>query len=392
MDFPQILRFILVLAIIKVAVTIKTSDGDDVECIDKIKQPAFESTLLKNHKIQEWPSEIPRTVEADKKSKLETWEAQVSTVNCPEGTVPVRNYSVSKTDRTGPDFTSYNRGHEYAIISQKSPPELYGAKATINVWDPAIEGKEMSISQIWISSGKYKTDDLNTLEVGWQVLPTLYGDNKPRLFIFWTVSFFISFIAFYSDSYKNGCYNLRCSGFIQTSSSIVLGGAISPTSSFGGSQYEITILVWKDRIYGNWWLSLGPSNLLVGYWPKELFTTLADYATIAEWGGEILNLQNFSRHTKTQMGSGHFPKEGFGKSSYFRNLKFIDNNNSLQPIQNIKKIVTNPESYNVKTEYTDEWKSHFFYGGPGFRSTQSRAVPLAFSSCFVIYCLALFMV
>ena len=63
-------------------------------------------------KKQEWPSEIPLTVEADKKSKLETWEAQVSTVNCPEGTVPVRNYSVSKTDRTGPDFTSYNRGHE----------------------------------------------------------------------------------------------------------------------------------------------------------------------------------------------------------------------------------------------------------------------------------------
>ncbi|CAH8385286.1 unnamed protein product [Eruca vesicaria subsp. sativa] len=51
----------------------------------------------------------------------------------------------------------------------------------------------------------------------------------------------------------------------------------------------------------------------------------------------LFKITNFRRHTKTQIGSGHFPKEGFGESSYFHNLKIIDNNNSLQPIQNFKK-------------------------------------------------------
>ncbi|CAA7024274.1 unnamed protein product [Microthlaspi erraticum] len=246
---------------------------------------------------------------------------------------------------------------EYAVIRETPRDYLYGAKATINVWDPEIEGDEMSIAQMWIAAGKYETGNLNTIEVGCQVLPRMYLDNKPRLFVFWT-----------SDSYKHGCYNLKCSGFIQTSSSIVIGGSITPVSSFGGSQYEITILVWRDRISGNWWLSLGSNSSVIGYWPGELFTTLADHAVVAEWGGEILNSASHGQHTKTQMGSGHFPAEGFRNSSYFRNIEMVDKNNSLQTVQDYEKLVTQPECYDIKTAYTDEWKSHFYYGGPGFRS------------------------
>lgn len=119
---------------------------------------------------------------------------------------------------------------------------------------------------------------------------------------------------------------------------------------------------------GNWWLSLASKNSVIGYWPRELFTGLADHAILAEWGGEILNSGSHGRHTKTQMGSGHFPDEGFRNSSYFRNIEIVDKNNSLQTVQGYKKLVTNPDWYNIKTGYTDEWKSHFYYGGPGFRS------------------------
>lgn len=61
---------------------------------------------------------------------------------------------------------------QYAVRNMKSPPDLYGAKATISVWKPEIEkgADEMSISQIWISSGRYITNNLNTIEVGWQVI------------------------------------------------------------------------------------------------------------------------------------------------------------------------------------------------------------------------------
>lgn len=130
----------------------------------------------------------------------------------------------------------------------------------------------------------------------------------------------------------------------------------------------------QDRKSGNWWLSLG-FNKIVGYWPSEIFTTLVDHAQYVQWGGEIFNAQQFGRHTTTEMGSGHFSDEGFGRSSYIRNL----NNNNLQsiPIQKLTRITTNPECYNVDALYTEEWKTHIFYGGPGCRFTHSGAVSMS---------------
>ncbi|KAL0844790.1 hypothetical protein Bca101_018036 [Brassica carinata] len=338
------LRFIILLAIVTNAVTIKSSDGEDVNCIDIKKQPAFENILLKNHVLQAWPSEIPKPIGTFQKDKRQTFEAHVSTAMCPEGTVSIRAGNDTVSRRTEPDRTNYTPGHEYAIMVMKTQQKLYGTKSTINVWNPAIEdeAKEMSISQIWISSGGYDYGNLNTIEVGLQ-----------------------------NNAYKTGCYNVRCPGFIQTSGNIVIGGAISQVSSFGSSQYEITVNVWKDRNSGNWWLCL--NNELVGYWPAELFTSLADHAESIEWGGEIVNSQSFGRHTKTQMGSGHFPDEGFGKSSYFRNLEVVYDNNSLQSIQNLKSITTNPECYKIKDLRTREWDTHFFFGGPGFGHADSGA-------------------
>ncbi|KAG7640441.1 Neprosin [Arabidopsis suecica] len=138
---------------------------------------------------------------------------------------------------------------------------MYGAKATISVWDPTVESRdEFSLSQIWITSGSYKENNLNSIEAGWQ-----------------------------SDRYNvTGCYNLWCPGFIQTSDTIVIGGSITPISAFEGNQFEITISLWKDRKSGNWWLSLGSNHSLVGYWPAAIFANLA-YADDVQWGGEIVN-------------------------------------------------------------------------------------------------------
>lgn len=61
---------------------------------------------------------------------------------------------------------------QHAIAYTGAAGEVYGAKATINVWDPTIEGpNEFSLSQIWILSGSFDGSDLNSIEAGWQVLP-----------------------------------------------------------------------------------------------------------------------------------------------------------------------------------------------------------------------------
>ncbi|CAH2058293.1 unnamed protein product [Thlaspi arvense] len=197
-----------------------------------------------------------------------------------------------------------------------------------------------------------------------------------------------------SDAYDvTGCYNLQCSGFIQTSRTVVIGGTIAPVSIFEGSQFEIIISVWKvNPKYGNWWLSLGSNHSLVGYWPAEIFTSLSSADTV-QWGGEIVNTQSSGRHTTTQMGSGHFLGEGFGKVSYLRNVEILENNNSFQPVQNVQVRVSNSRFYDIRNKSREDWASYIFYGGPGFTpmhsgvSSSSVLSSLLFYFSFIIFLL-----
>ncbi|XP_022151674.1 uncharacterized protein LOC111019590 [Momordica charantia] len=370
--------------------TIQSPDGDIIDCVHKRKQPALDHPLLKNHKIQRGPTEWPRVKKMKEKNEVkdgdgsegrrgsgaggawQTW--RVNGTRCPKGSIPVRRSTVNDVLRAkslfdfgkkrrpilldrqmdAPDVVSGN-GHEHAIAYTGSSQEMYGAKATINVWDPSIQVvNEFSLSQIWILSGSFDGSDLNSIEAGWQVSPELYGDSRPRLFTYWT-----------SDAYQaTGCYNLLCAGFVQTNSKIAIGAAISPISSFTGSQYDVTILIWKDPKLGNWWMGFG-DNTLVGYWPAELFTHLVDHATMVEWGGEVVNSKARGEHTSTQMGSGRFAEEGFGKASYFRNLEIVDSDNSLSAVQEISTLAENNHCYNIMSSYNDQWGTHFYYGGPG---------------------------
>ncbi|KAL2227828.1 uncharacterized protein LOC105161161 [Sesamum indicum] len=370
--------------------TIQSPDGDIIDCVHRRKQPALDHPLLKNHKIQRVPSAMPKAMRMVKtdaakdkanssgggsKGVRQTWHQDGR--RCPKGTVPIRRSTVHDVLRAkslydfgkkksrytppaagrrpeAPDVVSGN-GHEHAIAYTTGSGEVYGAKATINVWDPRIEVvNEFSLSQIWVLSGSFDGSDLNSIEAGWQVSPELYGDSTPRLFTYWT-----------SDAYQaTGCYNLLCSGFVQTTNEIAIGAAISPLSSFDGNQYDITILIWKDPNLGNWWMGFG-ENTLVGYWPTEIFSHLADRATMVEWGGEVVNSRANGHHTSTQMGSGHFPEEGFAKASYFRNLEIVDSDNSLSSAHDISTLAENTNCYNIKSSYNNEWGTHFYYGGPG---------------------------
>ncbi|KAJ3693142.1 hypothetical protein LUZ60_012237 [Juncus effusus] len=363
--------------------SIQSPDGDTIDCVPQHKQPALNHPLLKNHKIQRVAPKMP-TFRGERKPRNYTdsgrhaWQTWHHVGHCPKGAVPIRRSSVQDVLRAkslfhygkkqvksvplarnvdAPDVVSGN-GHEHAIAYSGSGQEVYGAKATINVWDPSVQVEnEFSLSQVWILSGSFNGSDLNSIEAGWQVSPELYGDSRPRLFTYWT-----------SDAYQaTGCYNLLCEGFIQTNSKIAIGAAISPTSEFTGSQYDITILIWKDPKLGNWWLSFG-ENMLVGYWPAELFTHLSDHATMVEWGGEVVNMRANGAHTSTQMGSGHFAGDGFGKASYFRNLEIVDLDNSLTAVQSISTLAENTNCYNIQNFQNQNWGTYFYYGGPGFNN------------------------
>jgi len=187
----------------------------------------------------------------------------------------------------------------------------------------------------------------------------------------------MTYIIMQSDAYEaTGCYNALCPGFVQTSSRIAIGASISPVSSPGGAQYDMTLLVWKDPKLGNWWLSYG--DQLVGYWPAQLFTHLSDHATMVEWGGEVVDTRPGGVHTATQMGSGRFAAEGFARASYFRNLETVDADNSLAevPLDAIQTLAEDAACYDIRKAHDDGggghsgsagggWGTHFYYGGPG---------------------------
>lgn len=61
--------------------------------------------------------------------------------------------------------------------------KYYGAKATMNVWEPKIQqSNEFSLSQIWILGGSFG-QDLNSIEAGWQVLSlSIILDAKRTVF------------------------------------------------------------------------------------------------------------------------------------------------------------------------------------------------------------------
>lgn len=344
--------------------TIQSPDGDLIDCVVSHLQPAFDHPRLKGQKPLD-PPERPNghNPTGVVEENFQLWS--MSGESCPEGTIAMRRTTeedmlrASSLRRFGRKPGKHVRrdtnsnGHEHAV-GYVSGDQYYGAKGSINVWAPRVVNQyEFSLSQMWVISGSFG-DDLNTIEAGWQVSPELYGDNYPRFFTYWT-----------TDAYQaTGCYNLLCSGFIQTNNRIAIGAAISPTSSYSGGQFDISLLVWKDPKHGNWWLEFG-SGILVGYWPSFLFTHLRDHASMVQFGGEVVNSRPSGFHTSTQMGSGHFAGEGFGKASYFRNLQVVDWDNSLIPLSNLRVLADHPNCYDIQGGINNVWGNYFYYGGPG---------------------------
>lgn len=108
-------------------------------------------------------------------------------------------------------------------------------------------------------------------------------------------------------------------------------------------------------------------NEALGYWPESILPSLQDSANVVSWGGEVYNSETGGRHTSTQMGSGHFPSEGLGKASYFRNLQYLAKPGKFVDPQGLITYATKPLCYNVIIDprFT-RFGRHFYYGGPGY--------------------------
>ncbi|XP_050379790.1 uncharacterized protein LOC126797160 [Argentina anserina] len=332
--------------------------GDVIDCIDIYKQPALSHPLLRNHTIEMIPPPYPNENETnsshqDDEQVLQSWLSQEE---CPEGTIPILRTQAfnSSTPKSSPPFNITDvqftpaSGHEYATVNLLGG-QYYGAHASLNVWSPLSEFEENSISQIWIAGGHGQAR--STVEAGWKINS---ADKQTRFFIFWT-----------GHNYKDGCYNLECSGFVQVNRKFAIGLPIKPVSTYNGKQVEIFLSIYKHQSVGQWWLMVQDQAL--GYWPDKILPSLKGSADTVTWGGEIYNSEPGGRHTSTQMGSGHYPSEGYGKASYFRNIQYLANSGKFVDADELITYVTKPPCYNlIMQNKATGFGTHFYYGGSGY--------------------------
>ncbi|KAJ8449247.1 hypothetical protein Cgig2_002379 [Carnegiea gigantea] len=208
-----------------------------------------------------------------------------------------------------------------------------GVHGNLNVWGPEVAAHQFSAAEIYVASADGSLT--NDIIAGW-----------------------------IKDSGKStGCFNMVCPGFVQVSRRIPIGMILHPLSTYGGEQYEISLSLIQDDVTGNWWFQVMGEN--VGYYPKELFTTLANGAIRSGWGGEIYSSVI---EASPAMGSGHFPDEGFGKACFIRQMKLLDPSYSaIYPGNStLWQYVSKPQCYNVAYagEYGGDSGHTMYFGGP----------------------------
>ncbi|XP_062145854.1 protein neprosin-like [Alnus glutinosa] len=337
--------------------SIKTEEGDIYDCIDIHKQPAFDHPLLENHSIQMKPSAFPKKVVNATSPAARPSAKGLSKLGCPFGTVPIKR--VRKEDLIGakmfmenthPTETETFAAYHYAKkILASSPGKNYlGAAAEVNIQNPQAKDNQFSQAFVQIKSGPGV--EVNTIQFGWMVYPKIFGDNNTRTFTSWTAG-------------KDGCFNILCPGFVQISTKYPLGYVLG-NSIYGGEQFAIFCIIFKDPKSGNWWLAFDDFETTVGYWPNSLFTSLSSSASEISWGGGVYSDSN---EASPPMGSGHFAEDGFRKAANFESIQIVDESKDMvSPDENLLHFFTdNPKCYSIAPLDTHEIHHAFLYGGPG---------------------------
>ncbi|KAM3263380.1 hypothetical protein P3L10_000374 [Capsicum annuum] len=348
--------------------TIKTTWGDTYDCVDFYKQPAFDHPLLKNHNFHpEMKPTLSTIKQTPSNSTIDISRTWIEKNGCPSGTVPIRR--VTKDDlirqRRMPSREDFifeaplddtniileERGvNTRAIVKtpDDSRNKFAGAGMVASLWNPSVEGAQNSACRLKIQKGP------DSMQAGWRVDPTLYGDNKTRLFIHFQAG-------------DRQCFDILCPGFVLINSEIVLNIAHENVALQGAPHNrEITLYIVRDLTNGNWWLLYGENQDKVGFWPRDLFTSLQnDFVENVEWGGVTYTPPNSSN---PPMGSGFFPEfPDPSRYAYCRGLVLLNDKGETINAEKTLIFLDNQSLYKVldRPYYgTGKFPHYVFYGGP----------------------------
>ncbi|CAL9168577.1 unnamed protein product, partial [Musa hybrid cultivar] len=206
--------------------SIKSEDGDIIDCVDIYMKPPLDHPLLKDRIIKTRPDD-EHSEERDGASSNATnglltlvWKPWIGVKR-----------QVIRLNNSGPLCYGALNSHAYGGLLATGD-DILGAKAIINLRNPSVQqDSEYSSAKIWLGNGP--TDRSNNIEAGWMVNPSVSNDRTSRIFAYWT-----------ADSGRTtGCFNLLRPGFVQTSDKRAVGASFTNVSTAGGSQFEVRLTV-----------------------------------------------------------------------------------------------------------------------------------------------------
>jgi hypothetical protein len=356
-------------------------DTQYVDCIPVMQQPSIRQLGISAPALapvlSPAPNAAPPGARVQPLLTLGLSDSFGNAMHCDDGTIPMRRATLEDLSRfpTLRAFLAKNppppaapitcpADYRYAVGQVGAQVPFYGALTTLDIWYPSINQSygpyQHSLSQIWVE-GSSQTSALQTAEAGWTVDPSRTGTTAATLFVYWTSTDYLS----------DGCYDLDCKGFVQTSSSWVLGAPNWPGPSISGNPGEqvfIGPLQWTMS-GGNWWLSVGfcsvaaSSNCTIGYYPGSIYRggQMSHYATALEFGGEV---SSPSPPAFSPMGSGALANAGANYAAYqFDSWYLTSSGNEVPADLNLVDCNTNSPCFTFACANSS--CSSFYFGGPG---------------------------
>jgi hypothetical protein len=312
----------------------------------------------------------PPFVGAEQLASSAQFDAFGNPTRCEENTIPMRRITLDELSRfkTLQDFFKKS-ADDPAVQPEDNPADhkhsigyqivdSFGGNSALNLWSPYVNtslGEVFSLSQVWYVGGSGA--GTQTAEAGWQNYPGKYGSENSVLFIFWTATDY--------QGPNPGCYNLDCPAFVQINNSYTLGGQWADYSTFGGTQYDFTVVYELYR--GNWWLGISGKNpfVWVGYYPGSIYQggQMSVNAQTIEYGGESDGPSGFW----APMGSGQWADERFSRAAYQREVFYIDTTYTSQ-WANLTPLEEAPTCFSMYGPFYNPVRgvgTFFYFGGPG---------------------------